>query len=233
MTEGLLDTVHELVAPARAFSLSTRVWPRPASGLPRSVSAQRPSRGEPIARRCSCVWRLASSSVAPSCNLAGGAVEGGEQRGVAIPSVVLGVPLRLTGAHEQHRLGAVPADDAWSAWSACSPWPGGEEMAKVKERKRRGGVRCPQQIPGMLMRFKGFHLTRSSNHSNHFATNTNFLNSTARRQIGAGLGDQGVAGSSPVSPSLAPQLLQRKGFGDIGSCQFRHYSGERTSSAPP
>jgi hypothetical protein len=54
----------------------------------------------------------------------------------------------------------------------------------------------------------GFHHMRSSNHSNHSSTKAMFLNSSRRRQISTGLGDQGVAGSSPVSPTLSPRPLR-------------------------
>jgi hypothetical protein len=39
--------------------------------------------------------------------------------------------------------------------------------------------------------FSGSHVTCTSNHSNHFATITNILNSSGHRQMSTSLGDQG------------------------------------------
>src|SRR3984893_13947734 len=49
----------------------------------------------------------AMATVALADNLAGGEVEGSEQRGRSMADIVMAAPRRLAGAHRQHRLAAV------------------------------------------------------------------------------------------------------------------------------
>jgi hypothetical protein len=66
---------------------------------------------------------------------------------------------------------------------------------------------CNQGVPRYSGDSSHFQLAGRSTLSNHFSTKALFLNSAGLDQIITGLGDQGVAGSSPVSPTFAETVF--------------------------